>query len=112
MRISLNSVHNAIFAQTCLLSRLAYKGNKIEWFPDECSSPVPKQPILPKKESAAQQVRKANTPSNRFQMLNMDGTEDTSDGDSEESDDEKMLPAFSRMKIKHRSPWNPTTVAA
>ncbi|CAF9919173.1 MAG: hypothetical protein HETSPECPRED_003965 [Heterodermia speciosa] len=111
-RISLNSIHNAIFAQTCLLSRLAYKGNKIEWFPDECSSPLPKQPLLPKKENGVSQVRKANTPSNRFQMLNMDGTEDTSDGDSEGSEDETMLPAFSNMKISHRSPWNPTTVAA
>ena len=110
-RLSLNSIHNAIFAQTCLLSRLAYKGNKIEWFPDECSSPLPKQPP-PKKESAAQQVRKVNTPSNRFQMLNMDGTEDNSDGDSAESENETMLPAFSGMKINHRSPWNPTTVTA
>ena len=94
-----------------MLSRLTYKGSKIEWFPDECSLPLPKQPLLPKKENASQQVRGTNTGNNRFQMLNMDGNGGSSD-DSLEDDDEASLTAFSNMKINHRSPWNPTTVAA
>lgn len=118
MHISLNSIHNAIFARTCMLSRLTYKGSKIEWSPDECSSPLPKQPLLPKKENAAQQARgintgnKTKTGNNRFQMLNMDGNGGSSDGTLEDNEDEASLTAFSNMKINHRSPWNPTTVAA
>lgn len=95
-----------------MLSRLTYKGSKIEWSPDECSLPLPKQPLLPKKENVAQQVRGTNTGNNRFQMLNMDGNGGSSDGSSEDDEDEVSLAAFSNMKINHRSPWNPTTVAA
>lgn len=95
-----------------MMSRLTYKGSKIEWSPDECSLPLPKQPLPPKKENAPQPVLKANTGSNRFQMLNMDETEDSSDSNSEDADKEALQNALSSMKINHRSPWNPTTVAA
>ncbi|EEH19699.2 hypothetical protein PABG_01958 [Paracoccidioides brasiliensis Pb03] len=80
--ISTNSVHNALFARTCMMSRLAYKGMKIEYYPDECAGPLPKVQYVPKKVAPAPPVRKAAPMTNRFQMLNMDGEDD-----SEEEDD-------------------------
>lgn len=88
-----------------------YKGMRIEWIPDECSSPLPKQPVVAKKEKNTKPVKKPSQGVNRFQMLNMDGTDNSDDG-SEDAEDETMLAAFSTMKITHRSPWNPPTVAA
>ncbi|KAF1831367.1 hypothetical protein BDW02DRAFT_505440 [Decorospora gaudefroyi] len=40
--ISTNSVHNALFARTCMMSRTAYKGTRVEYFPDECAGPLPR----------------------------------------------------------------------
>jgi hypothetical protein len=39
--ISTNSVHNALFARTCMMSRTAYKGLRIDWCLDECAAPLP-----------------------------------------------------------------------
>ncbi|PYH47553.1 RNA-binding protein [Aspergillus saccharolyticus JOP 1030-1] len=36
--ISTNSVHNALFARSCMMSRLTYKGMKIGFSPDECAN--------------------------------------------------------------------------
>ncbi|KAK5154033.1 hypothetical protein LTR04_006123 [Oleoguttula sp. CCFEE 6159] len=78
--ISTNSIHNALFARTCMMSRSTYKGCKIEWYPDECATPLP----------AIHQARKdkVSLPSknnvsltNRFELLNTDGTEANSDED-------------------------------
>lgn len=111
--ISLNSINNSLFARTCMMSRVTYKGMKIEWYPDECAQPLPKTQYAPKKENLApQQPKKFMSAMNRFQMLNLDndGTED----DSEETDEEPaVLSNLSSMYISsHRSPWNPRTVAA
>ena len=111
--ISLNSINNSLFARTCMMSRLTYKGMKIEWYPDECSQPLPKIQHAPKKENLPPpQPKKFTSAMNRFQMLNMDndGTEDS----SEETDEEPtLLSDLSSMNISnHRSPWNPRTVAA
>ncbi|KAL6152017.1 hypothetical protein ACJQWK_04703 [Exserohilum turcicum] len=40
--ISTNSVHNALFARTCMMSRTVYKGARIEYYPDECAEPLPR----------------------------------------------------------------------
>lgn len=107
--ISLNSINNSLFARTCMMSRAIYKGMKIEWYPDECSQPLPKVQHAPKKGNvAALQPKKFASVMNRFQMLNMDGAED----DSERSDEEpSVLSDLSSMKVSsHRSPWR--TVAA
>jgi hypothetical protein len=40
--ISTNSVHNALFARTCMMSRTVYKGTRIEYYPDECAQPLPR----------------------------------------------------------------------
>lgn len=39
--ISTNSIHNALFARTCMMSRTIYKGTRIDWAPDECASSLP-----------------------------------------------------------------------
>ncbi|KAF2632471.1 hypothetical protein BU25DRAFT_454789 [Macroventuria anomochaeta] len=43
--ISTNSIHNALFARTCMMSRTIYKGTRIDWAPDECAAPLP-QPSM------------------------------------------------------------------
>ncbi|KAI0486849.1 hypothetical protein F4859DRAFT_467160 [Xylaria cf. heliscus] len=82
--IKTNSVHNAMFARTCMMSRAKYKGSKIEWDVDECDKPfevsqktstkLPPQRVPPTKALFA------NT-RNRFDMLRID------DDDNHESDD-------------------------
>ncbi|GKT43733.1 negative regulator of differentiation 1 [Colletotrichum spaethianum] len=78
--ISTNSVHNALFARTCMMSRQKYKGSKIEWDADECAQPLETpqahrvQPhVLPSK-------RLVNPMANRFEILKLDG-----DSDNEEN---------------------------
>lgn len=111
--ISLNSVHNGLFARSCMMSRATYKGMKIEWYPDECALPLPKQQWVPRKENIAQPAKKPGTPMNRFQMLNMDGTEDGSDGSHEEDEDSSILltDRMSSTKMDQRSPWRSTVAA-
>ena len=85
-RISLNSVHNALFARTCMMSRTSYKGSRIEFYPDECARPPPSQQYQPRKENIKSLSKKPNPLMNRFQILNMDGTEDESSEGDERSD--------------------------
>jgi hypothetical protein len=110
--LSLNSIHNSLFARTCMMSRAMYKGLRIEWYPDECAQPLLKTPHTPRKETLQRSFKKSNPITNRFQMLNMDGTEDgTDDASAEEAGDiSSGLTSFS--PIGHRSPWNTRPVAA
>ena len=108
--ISLNSIHNALFARTCMMSRATYKGMKIEWYPDECTQPLPKSQSTPKSENAQQPSKKSQSMVNRFQMLNIDGTEDGSEEDEE--DRTAVSAAFSGFRLDHRSPWNVNSIAA
>ena len=41
VHISINSIHNALFARTCMMSRTIYKGTRFDWAPDECAAPLP-----------------------------------------------------------------------
>ncbi|KAK3380367.1 hypothetical protein B0T24DRAFT_191760 [Lasiosphaeria ovina] len=75
--LSLNSVHNAIYARQCMMSRFKYKGTKIEWDVDECAQPLepPPPPVKPRKENAA--LKKApSTVANRFHLLHIDDGEE------------------------------------
>ncbi|KAK0753076.1 hypothetical protein B0T18DRAFT_395935 [Schizothecium vesticola] len=83
--ISLNSVHNAIYARNCMMSRFKYKGTKIEWDVDECAQPFVVPPPKPRRE--APQPKKAPI-ANRFQLLNID----------DEDEDEEIAPAFGSKK--------------
>ncbi|KAH0542860.1 hypothetical protein FGG08_002815 [Glutinoglossum americanum] len=80
--VSLNSVHNALFARTCMMSRGGYKGIKIEWYADECAAPWPKKEFTQRKENVPPPTKKTPTMTNRFDLLNMDGTEDGEDDDT------------------------------
>ena len=81
--ISMNSVHNALFARTCMMSRKEYKGCKIEFFPDECDVPLPpgqaKRQYSRKVSGQSEPVKKKAPITNRFDMLNIDGTDGSSD---------------------------------
>lgn len=90
-----------------------YKGMKIEWFSDECALPVAKQPWTPRKENNPQPAKRPNTAVNRFQLLNLDGTEDDSDdGNTEDKDNTTMLTeGLSSLQLNHRSPWKSTVAA-
>ncbi|KAH8424526.1 RNA-binding protein [Aspergillus melleus] len=82
--ISTNSVHNALFARSCMMSRLTYKGMRIGFYPDECNQPLVKIPTAPKKDAQAGVKKPASIP-NRFQLLSLDG------GDEEDSDGSEGL---------------------
>lgn len=73
-----------------------YKGMKIEWYPDECARPLPKVQHQPRKESVAAPAKKSNPMVNRFQMLNMDGSEEGSSEDGESDLAETYPPAAPR----------------
>nr|POE89826.1 rna-binding protein mrn1 [Quercus suber] len=75
--VSMNSVHNALFARTCMLSRSTYKGCKVEFYPDECNLPLPvrTQPGIPPSKRSA---RKQDTVTNRFDLLGITDNSDDS----------------------------------
>ncbi|KAF2803723.1 uncharacterized protein BDZ99DRAFT_467845 [Mytilinidion resinicola] len=90
--ISTNSVHNALFARTCMMSRTGYKGLRIEWYPDECAAPIPRGsnaawngPTARSSARAAKEVPPPAKITNRFELLNMD--ESDSRSTSEDGED-------------------------
>ncbi|KAL8992705.1 MAG: hypothetical protein Q9169_006897 [Polycauliona sp. 2 TL-2023] len=110
--LSLNSIHNALFARTCMMSRTIYRGMKIEWYPDECALPIPKMEHTARKEAVSTPNLKPNPMVNRFQMLNMD--EDTTDDGSTfgDAEDDTMSAGFSPLKDSRRTQWDLSTAAA
>jgi hypothetical protein len=77
--VSMNSIHNALFARTCMMSRATYKGCRIEFFPDECDVPVPVRTYAPRKATTAPERRQKKTLGNRFDILELDGKDRSSD---------------------------------
>jgi hypothetical protein len=81
--VSTNSVHNALFARTCMLSRTTYKGCKVQFYPDECDVALPQRVYAPRNPPAAStkkapgQVGKGL--GNRFGLLELDSGERSSD---------------------------------
>ncbi|ROT42776.1 hypothetical protein SODALDRAFT_319380 [Sodiomyces alkalinus F11] len=78
--ISTNSVNNAMFARTCMMSRLKYKGSKIEWDSDECAQPIPAARPKPRTQPAPAK-QGLNPLANRFQLLGLDDDSDDEDED-------------------------------
>lgn len=78
--VSTNSIRNALFARTCMMSRQSYKGLRVEWYPDECVAPLPK-PDLPSYNHMAHPKKvgpKANA--NLYAaLLDMDGNDEEDD---------------------------------
>lgn len=85
--ISTNSVHNALFARSCMISRRTYKGMRIWFCPDECAGPLAGPINLPKKTMNPSPTKPASRP-NRFQILSLDGSE----GNEEEDNDYESIP--------------------
>lgn len=73
--ISTNSVHNALFARSCMMSRLTYKGMKIGFYPDECVGSPGKYP----RREPQTLAKKTGSVPNRFQLLSLDGADDEDD---------------------------------
>ncbi|SMY20835.1 unnamed protein product [Zymoseptoria tritici ST99CH_1A5] len=76
--VSTNSVHNALFARTCMMSRSSYKGCKIEFYPDECDVPLPARNLHVKNGGREPDARNTSL-ANRFDMLDIDGTGSSDD---------------------------------
>ncbi|KAL2271896.1 hypothetical protein VTJ83DRAFT_1267 [Remersonia thermophila] len=91
--IGLNSVHNAIYARQCMMSRLRYKSKKITYDADECAQPYPPPPQRKAsyREAAPQKKPLAPTAHNRFHLLHLDG------GDK----DDAPSPAASPFRAKN-----------
>ncbi|TWU74779.1 hypothetical protein ED733_006075 [Metarhizium rileyi] len=72
--ISTNSVAAAMFARTCMMSRLKYKGtSRIEWGVDECAQPLHTMSVRTQKLVASAAARGTiSSTSNRFQLLSLD----------------------------------------
>ena len=85
--ISLNSVGVALYARTCLKSRMIYKKCKIDFYPDGCAQALPVQHSRHSTSPVAKPPLKATQPvssrfqslENRFQVLGLDDTETESD---------------------------------
>jgi len=76
VHISTNSVHNALFARTCMMSRAIYKGLKIEWEADECADPIQKLQPPVRDEQKKSKKKKSSNMINRFGVLNVEDGED------------------------------------
>lgn len=83
--ISTNSVHNALFARSCMMSRFAYKRMKISFYADECAEPIPKVSAGPKTDLSATRSKKPISIPNRFQLLSI---EDSDNEDYENDHDD------------------------
>ncbi|KAH7037846.1 uncharacterized protein B0I36DRAFT_403360 [Microdochium trichocladiopsis] len=79
--IKTNSVHNAIVARTCMMSRVKYKGSSIGWDVDECAEPIelPDRPARAPHFIAPPVTRPVVESENRFAPLRRD------DNDNHES---------------------------
>ena len=107
--IELNSIHNSLFARTCMMSRATYKGMKIEWYPDKCAQTLPKAQHISRKENRGPSpATKSNAALNRFQLLGLDGTENGSSDEEEPN----VLSDLSSLHVNSRSTFNSRAVAA
>lgn len=66
-----------------MMSRGGYKGMRIEWYPDECAAPLPKPHYVPKKVSGPLPSDSNKLMANRFNLLDMEGTENGSETDED-----------------------------
>ncbi|KAF2853004.1 carbon-nitrogen hydrolase [Plenodomus tracheiphilus IPT5] len=78
--ISTNSVHNALFARTCMMSRTVYKGLRVDYCPDECAESLPR--LDTKAQPSVRHVPIKSMPIvNQYALLGT-GSDDESDNDS------------------------------
>jgi hypothetical protein len=87
--ISTNSVHNAMFARSCMMSRTTYRGMRIEYSPDDCAQALRKGGRTPPKIEPKAPAKATGHLQNRFQMLSVDGSENSDNSDDDDDDDDK-----------------------
>ncbi|KAI7539209.1 hypothetical protein KC331_g9886 [Hortaea werneckii] len=114
--VETNAVHNALFARTCMMSRTGYKGCRIEFFPDQCATPLPVPAVFsrsrdsrvgeldPQSQSQRKMMNKGRNArgvvsagtamgggmGNRFELLKVgDGDDDEEEEEEEEGSDEE-----------------------
>jgi hypothetical protein len=80
--VSTNSVHNAVFARTCMMSRTLYKGVRIDWALDECAAPLPQ--FRPKPRIPVASASRNPTPMKNHYAL-LDTGSDLDSGSEDES---------------------------
>lgn len=92
--ISTNSVSNALYARTCMLSRTMYRGLEIDFYPDECDGEIgdmddsaPLHTLPP--------VEKDSKVYNPYDVLSVEWCEDEDEGNQgsvEDNEDEELEP--------------------
>ncbi|KAL5375668.1 hypothetical protein DPSP01_011027 [Paraphaeosphaeria sporulosa] len=97
--ISTNSIHNALFARTCMMSRTVYKGLRIDWCPDECAAPLPR-PVA-KVLDLTPTIQRSRPITNRYTLL------DTVSELGSDSDEETYMTSGVRVS----SQWADAAVA-
>ncbi|CAK7218880.1 hypothetical protein SCUCBS95973_003633 [Sporothrix curviconia] len=84
--ISTNSVHNAMYARSCMMSRIT---SRIEWAPDECDQPLERvAPKVRQKKVPVQKKQPGFGAASRFQLLNLDDGSDDKAIENETDDDD------------------------
>ncbi|KAH7243260.1 uncharacterized protein BKA55DRAFT_87770 [Fusarium redolens] len=92
--ISTNAIHGAIYARTCLQSRLEYRTSRIEWCADECAQPLqsmssaihdPVPNVKSQRRAIPTHPSRKNLMGNRFQLLDLSDS-DGSNGDDSSDD--------------------------
>jgi len=89
--VSTNSIRNALFARTCMMSRQSYKGLRVDWYPDECAAPLPKLDLPSYNNNNMTQSKKIGPKANAnlyAALLDMDGNDE-----GVEQDDDDTIPA-------------------
>ena len=81
------------------MSRGKYKGLRIDFCADECAQSLPVTQRSPLRTDLKPVQKKTSSMVNRFQMLNMDGTEEESDSSTESDDLTKFTPAWAAQAV-------------
>jgi hypothetical protein len=76
--ISLNSIHNGLFAKTCMMSRTAYKSLRIDWYADECAAPLPRPVVRSQLPSMPMKPAPITNP---YAVLDTEGSDTESEDD-------------------------------
>ncbi|KAF2167253.1 hypothetical protein M409DRAFT_54435 [Zasmidium cellare ATCC 36951] len=105
--VSTTSIHTALFARTCMMSRSAYRGCKVEFYQDECDTPLPFRAPVPR-GVPQEPAKKPMSLANRFDMLdtNSDASStdienrDPLDGGTVDSDDDTTIDIKCRHGVR------------
>jgi hypothetical protein len=110
MYVSTNSIHNALFARTCMMSRQPYKGMRIEWYPDECAAPLPQPQVRASSGVAPPKKAAPRATANLFAaLMDVDGTDEA--GEDEDNDTIPSAGLRNGNGISLGIPWSESAIA-